>query len=154
MKESANKTTINKGSDEYTQEVAVKYIRDHKKDTVKNVVGDVMPAKKAVAIFMAGSPGAGKTEFSIHFLAEQFAHNSIVRIDPDKIREELPGYNGKNAYLFQGAVSLAIEKILDYVFRKNIHFLLDGTFAHLRVARKNIKRAIKKDRFVQINYVY
>ena len=66
----------------------------------------------------------------------------------------MPKYNGKNAYLFQGAVSLMIEKVLDYVFRKNIHFLLDGTFSYLEVARKNIKRAISKNRLIQINYVY
>ncbi len=133
---------------------AIRYVKKNHKEITKRIVGDVLPTDNAVAIFMAGSPGAGKTEFSIHFIEKQFGSNSIVRIDPDEIREELPKYNGKNAYLFQGAVSLMIEKVLDYVFRKNIHFLLDGTFSHLEVARKNIKRAISKNRLIQINYVY
>ena len=146
--------TRNNIGDNKIQSNAIAYIKRYKKDIIKDIVGNVSPVQNRVAIFMAGSPGAGKTEFSTHFLARQFGTGSVMRIDPDEIREKLPGYNGQNAYLFQGAVILAVEKILDYVFHNKLHFLLDGTFSHLKVARKNIKRAIKDNRLVQINYVY
>ena len=145
---------LNSHGNKSIEEDAILYVKKEKATIIEKVVGLTPPAKESVAIFMAGSPGAGKTEFSRHFLAKQFKPNSVVRIDPDEIREELPGYNGQNAYLFQGAVSLAVEKILDYVFHNNIHFLLDGTLSHLEVARKNVKRAIKNGRLVQVNYVY
>ncbi len=140
--------------EESIKKKAIDYVKKNKKKIIEEVVGDANPVNNAVAIFMAGSPGAGKTEFSKHFIEQEFNNQNIVRIDPDEIRERLPGYNGKNAYLFQKAVIKAVEKVLDYVFAKNIHFLLDGTFSNQNVANKNIKRAIKHNRIIQINYVY
>ncbi len=49
---------------------------------------------------------------------------------------------------------MAIEKVLDYAFARNFHFLLDGTFSNQDIANKNIERAIKHDRIIQVNYVY
>ena len=47
---------------------------------------------------MAGSPGAGKTEYSKRFVdgVKKDTGASIVRIDGDEIREILPQYNGSN----------------------------------------------------------
>ena len=118
---------------------AIDYVKKNKNIIIDEIVGNITPVEKAVAIFMAGSPGAGKTEFSKYFLEKEFGVDSIVRIDPDEIRETLPGYNGENAYLFQGAVIVAIEKVLDYVFARNFHFLLEGTFSNQDIANKNIE---------------
>ncbi len=79
---------------------AIDYVKKNKNIIIDEIVGNITPVEKAVAIFMAGSPGAGKTEFSKYFLEKEFGVDSIVRIDPDEIRETLPGYNGENAYLF------------------------------------------------------
>lgn len=120
------------------------------------------PEERPVSIFMAGSPGAGKTEVSKEYVAaidelkaEGFAGlGSILRIDPDDLREELPGYTGSNSWLFQGAVSILVEKIHDLMLKQRQSFILDGTLASLDVARKNIERSLRKGRDVQIFFVY
>ena len=49
---------------------AVKFIKTHKKDLIVLFAGDELypQEKRPFSIFMAGSPGAGKTEFSRRFL--------------------------------------------------------------------------------------
>lgn len=113
-------------------------------------------------IFMAGSPGAGKTEISkaMKEALEEAAVDAgllgkrVLRIDPDEFRELLPGYTGKNSYLFQASVTKILEKVLDRAFDKKMSFLLDGTMSNIDVAKKNIDRALKKNRHIQILYVY
>ena len=107
-------------------------------------------------IFMAGSPGAGKTEFSKNMIIK-FNNKydyPIVRIDADEIRELCPGYNGNNSHLFQGAVSIGVNKLYDYVLKKKYNVLLDSTFSSLKYAKENIERAINRDREVDVYYIY
>ncbi len=132
----------------------MKFVKNNYKQIINDVVVENIGSDNPVSIFMAGSPGAGKTEFSKHLLTIWFKGMPIVRIDPDEIRGMLPQYTGGNSYVFQRAVSLATDKVLDFVFKHNIHFLLDGTLASETVAKKNMDRCIKKGRFIQINYVY
>lgn len=106
-----------------------------------------------VSVFMAGSPGAGKTEASIE-LIERFTGWPILRIDPDELRAEFPGYDGNNAWLFQNAVARLVDAVLDQAFRKDLSFILDGTFASYEVARKNLERSLDRGRQVQVLYVY
>lgn len=109
--------------------------------------------QEPVSVFMAGSPGAGKTEASIELL-KQIDGPAIMRIDPDELRSELPGYTGDNAWLFQRAVSVLVEKIHDMALDQRQSFLLDGTLSHYDVANKNITRSLDKGRLIQILYVY
>ena len=111
------------------------------------------PDNNPVAVFMCGSPGAGKTEASKAFL-ERIEATNVLRIDPDELRSLFTDYKGDNSYLFQSAVSLIVERILDNTFKNNQSFLLDGTLSSLDVARKNISRALKKGREVLILFVY
>jgi len=104
---------------------------------------------------MAGSPGAGKTEASIELLKVRGADGSnILRIDPDELRVELPGYTGANAWLFQRAVTPLVERVHDLALKQKQSFLLDGTLASYDVAARNVRRSLDKDRTVQILYVY
>ncbi|MGF6096925.1 zeta toxin family protein [Pseudomonas sp. 18175] len=112
-----------------------------------------------LTVFMAGSPGAGKTEVSkamAQGLDEQLSPYSkrVLRIDPDEFRSLIPGYDGRNSYLFQRAVTKILEKVLDRAFDKRLSFILDGTMANFEVARRNIDRALGNRRKVQIIYVY
>lgn len=107
--------------------------------------------------FMAGSPGAGKTEFSKVFikqLQEKEPARKIVRIDADDIRDILPGYNHTNAWELQPAASRGVEKILDHVFDHDQDFLLDGTFSHYSIAKKNIERCVRHKRKIGLLYLY
>lgn len=137
-------------------EEAVQWVKSHAKEIVEKFAGSYPRAEGgAISIFMAGSPGAGKTEFSKNLVAilEKKNHR-IVRIDPDAIRESLPMYIPGKAELFQSAVAIAVEKIHDHALKKNQHFLLDGTSANLGKFQSNIQRSLAKDRNVIVEYVY
>ncbi len=135
---------------------AIQWVKSHTKEIVQQFAGKYPRAEKAgVSIFMAGSPGAGKTEFSKNLLQilEKGDHK-IVRIDPDEIRQWFPFYILGKAELFQSAVAIAVEKLHDHVLAQNKHFLLDGTSAKLEKFRSNIQRSLDKNRSVLISYVY
>lgn len=139
--------------DQRISDEAIFWVKSHQKDIVQKFAGACPPTNDIpVSIFMAGSPGAGKTEFSKNLLA--LLWESIVRIDPDEVRNYLPQYTPGKAHLFQGAVSIAVEKIHDYVLQKKKDFLLDGTFSNLEIARSNIARSLDKHRIVLVQYVY
>lgn len=109
-----------------------------------------------VSVFMAGSPGAGKTEVSKSFirLIEE-GGSSALRIDPDDFREYFPDYTGANSSLFQRGVTAMVERTVDLVYQQRQSFLLDATLANFAVARKNIQRALdKENRSAQVIYVY
>ena len=108
-----------------------------------------------VSVFMAGSPGAGKTEASIALIDSiSSPGQGIVRIDPDELRQHFEEYEGSNAHLFQKAVSILVEKIHDLVLKQKQSFLLDGTLSNYGIAIKNIDRSLSRKRLVQILYVY
>lgn len=114
---------------------------------------DKYPKEDApVSVFMAGSPGAGKTEASKALLSK--FKGDVIRIDADEFREQFEDYTGDNSWLFQPAVSILVEKIYDLVIKNSQSFLLDGTLTNYDIAVKNIKRSVKRHRMVQILYVY
>ncbi len=107
---------------------------------------------------MAGSPGAGKTELSkslIEILGQnpQILH-PVIRIDGDEIRLYFSEYTGTNSHLFQAAISIIVDKVLDSVMKQKQTFVLDGTLFDYEKAAKNIKRSIDKGRQVMIFYLY
>ena len=106
-----------------------------------------------VSVFMAGSPGAGKTETSIELL-KKFEQDHILRIDPDHLRLEFSGYVGVNSHLFQRAVTVLVERIHDLALKNSQSFLLDGTLSNFNVAAKNVERSLSRGRVVQILYIY
>ncbi|PZW60194.1 zeta toxin [Pseudomonas sp. URMO17WK12:I6] len=134
---------------------AISFARSNKKAIARRRTDKtIYPLEEApVSVFMAGSPGAGKTEASIA-LVNLFADTKILRIDPDELRNEFSEYSGGNSWLFQGGVSILVEKVLDFAIDQRQSFLLDGTFSNIDVARRNVERSLKKGRFVQILYVY
>ena len=113
---------------------------------------DIVP----VSVFMAGSPGAGKTEFSKSLIKilEGDRERRVVRIDGDEVRPLIPGYIGNNSHLFQGAISLIVEKMHDLVLHNRQSFVLDSTFAQYEKAADNVRRSLEKGRFVFIFYIY
>lgn len=143
------------GEDKVEQS-AIKAARKIKKDFAKRITCKNLYPKERdpVSVFMAGSPGAGKTEASKAIL-ENFGNN-IIRIDADDYRNEFTeqGYTGNNSWLFQPAVSILVEKILDLALKQSQSFILDGTLTNYDKAKSNIERSIRKHRTVQILYVY
>lgn len=136
---------------------AILFAKSHKKEIADKFTDISLypPDSSPIYIVMAGSPGAGKTEFSKRLL-EQFetSERRVVRIDPDEFRSLLPGYTGTNSYLFQGAVSIITDRILDNLFHQKQSFILDGTCSHYGPAVKNIKRSLEHNRFIFLFFVY
>lgn len=147
-------------SEESIKKEAIDFVK--KKENVKNIIQEfanpinILPDTTPVSVFMAGSPGAGKTEFSKELINVLWDNNNnlVARIDADEIRKKIPCYTGGNAYLFQGAVSIAVEKIHDSVLKNEQNFILDGTLSNFEKAKDNIERSLNKSRTVFIFYIY
>lgn len=141
------------------EDEAIAFAKAHRTAIARRLADSaVFPGEEnPVSVFMAGSPGAGKTEASIELLGALAADLDgvrVLRIDPDELRAELPGYDGKNAWLFQRAVVPVVERIHDLALKQQQSFLLDGTLSNYAVAERNIRRSLDKKRLVQILYVY
>ena len=133
------------------------YAKKHRTEIARRLTdpADFIPEANPVSVFMAGSPGAGKTEASIALLKLKGADGAkILRIDPDELRETLPGYDGANSWLFQRAVTPIVERVHDLALKQGQSFLLDGTLSNYSVAERNTQRSLDKRRTVQILYVY
>ena len=135
--------------EERIAQVAVEYAKKHRTEIARRLTDPAIfvPEANPVSVFMAGSPGAGKTEASIELLNLKGADGvKVLRIDPDELREELPGYTGENAWLFQRAVIPIVERIHDLALDQEQSFLLDGTLSSYSVAEKNILRSTSSTR--------
>ena len=134
-------------------EAAVRWAKANRKAFARTVTAaEMFPGEKnPVAVFMAGSPGAGKTEASKALVSEL---GSFLRIDPDEYRQAIPGYDGSNAWLMHRAVSYLVAAVLDRAFDLKQSFLLDGTLSSYDVAEKNVQRCLDKGWQVQMVYVY
>lgn len=141
------------------QEAAMEFARENKKQRCIALtdISVFLPEEHPVSVFMAGSPGAGKTESSRELIVELEARtpgSRVLRIDPDDLRSEFPGYDGRNSWLFQGAASTWVDRMLDLAFSQRQSFILDGTLSDLDRARRNIERCLRHGRAVKILYVY
>lgn len=136
---------------------AIAFAKEHRTKIAREVAcKELYPREeRPVSVFMAGSPGAGKTEVSKEIIALLQSYGfKALRIDPDEFRDRFPEYTGANSALIQKAVSRIVERVIDLVYEQNQSFLLDGTLANLTVARRNIERSVRKGRQTQIIYVY
>jgi UDP-N-acetylglucosamine kinase len=106
-----------------------------------------------VTIFMAGTPGAGKTEFSKSLIAT--FSKPIIRIDADEIRDMMKevGYNGSNAHIFQSTVTAAVSNLYSSVVKRQQSVLIDGTFSYENW-RLNVETSLQNNRLVEIYYLY
>ncbi len=138
------------------EEKAKEWVRRNKRSIIEKFASlkEYTPVENPFTLFMAGSPGAGKTEFSKTFIENYPGHVKIVRIDADEIRKMIPNYEEGKAYKVQGAASLGVEKVFDYVQSHSQNCILDGTFADINIVTKDVSRALNKDRKVGIMYIY
>lgn len=144
-------------SDDSCIEAANSYARAHKKRiAIERTSLEVFPPDEIpVSVFMAGSPGAGKTESSkILIQGLSSDDRSILRIDPDELRSLFPDYTGQNSSLFQSATSILAEKMHDVALEQSQSFVFDGTLTNLGKSRENIQRSLKHGRTPYIVYVY
>lgn len=148
-------------NDDSLKEIAVNYAKKHKKEiAIKETSIELYKSEKdPTSVFMAGSPGAGKTESSKWLLKKLSGGDDVqkvLRIDTDDLRLYFDscGYDGRNSHIFQYPASILVSKIHDLALSNSQSFIFDGTFANLDRARENIQRSLNKNRMVQILYVY
>lgn len=145
-------------TDEETRQRAEEFARVNRKKIARDLtdISKYTPDKMPFSVFMAGSPGAGKTEYSKNLIAslEGNTERKVIRIDGDELRQRIPGYTGKNSFLFHTAVSLIVERLHDFALDNKQTFLLDGTLSKYTKASENINRSLAKGRPVLIFYVY
>lgn len=132
---------------------AVRWVKANVKELIKKFCNpsECIPDSHPITLFMAGSPGAGKTEVSKQ-LIRRFTQKP-VRIDADEIRSLCPGYTGADAHVFQEAATKGVHILYDYALRKGINIILDGTFAYGN-ALDNIERSLKRGRKVEVYFIY
>lgn len=145
-------------TDEEIRLAALEFARRNKNRIAKELTDTAryIPDSTPISVFMAGSPGAGKTEFSKNLIAllEKDADHHVVRIDADELRSLMPGYTGANSSLFQGAISFIVEKMHDLVLHNSQTFIFDSTSARHEKTIQNITRSLTKERPVRVFYVY
>ena len=109
------------------------------------------PEEEPAAIFMAGLPGAGKTELSRNIISDTKVN--FARIDMDEIAEQLPGYTPKHADEFRKPATILLSEAFGYALHHKISFIMDGTFGSAK-ACDNIERSLKHGFFVKIVYAF
>ncbi|MBR3252867.1 zeta toxin family protein [Candidatus Saccharibacteria bacterium] len=129
------------------------WVKDNKKSFVLNMVREagVEPDAEPGAFFMAGLPGAGKTEISKNLIAD--FNIPILRIDMDEIAERLPGYRPEKADEFRKPATLLLSELFSYTIHHDLDFLMDGTFGSMK-ASENIERCLKRGYSVKIVYAF
>jgi predicted kinase len=107
------------------------------------------PTSSKVAFFMAGIPGAGKTEFAENAIKTS---PEFISIEHDQLVEYIDGYQPKEYYKYRKAGSTLVTRIFDECLRNGYSFIFDGTLSHENGA-KNIKRCLKAAYEVIIVYI-
>ena len=137
---------------------ADQFAKENKKRLAKELtdISAYAPDESSISVFMAGSPGAGKTEYSKNFIddLEGRKKHKVIRIDADEFRRCIPGYTGTNSYLFQGAISIIVNAVHDLALDQKQTFLMDGTLSNYDRAAQNINWSLSRNRPVFIFYVY
>ena len=137
---------------------SIDYIKTHKKELVDDFcdLEHYPPSPKPFTLFMAGSPGSGKTEFSkayIKQIEQKDPLHKVLRLDVDELREKIPFYNGSNSDEVQRASTILFDKIFDRIQANGQNVLVDGTFSGSR-SLEDLQRAINRGRSVGIIYLY
>jgi predicted ABC-type ATPase len=135
---------------------AILEAKARKKEIASSQIDHLPREEEAVSVFMAGSPGAGKTETARRMIRDFSSESGqkLVHIENDELRKEFEDYNGQNSPLFQRAATLLVEAIHDRALKQGVSFILDSTLSSFDKAKSNIERSLKRNRYVLIIFVY
>ena len=136
------------------EQEAIEYARRNKKRFASELTSlDKYPKEEHPAsFFMAGSPGAGKTETAEAIIGDK--ETQTIHIDPDKYRSFFSDYDGSNSFLFNSAVSIITDAIHDKCLANNQTFIFDSTASNFTKMKENMERSLKRKRDVIIIFVY
>jgi ribosomal protein S8 len=123
------------------------WARKNKKQIVKEYLSknEYKSFEEPSVIFMAGVPGAGKTEFAKRLIPQ--LKNKPLHIDMDEIATHIESYKPKIAHLFRSGASIILERLYDRAIKLHIDILMDGTLGHSKVMQ-NIERAVEHEGYI------
>lgn len=124
--------------------------KNNQEKFLKAFFKDYPPHKRKLAFFMAGIPGAGKTEFAENTINK--VKPKLVPIEHDKLVEYIPGYKPEDYYNYRKAGSVLVTRVLDECLKNGYSFIFDGTLSHEHGYR-NIQKTLKAGYFVQVVYI-
>ncbi len=104
------------------------------------------------SIFLAGAPGAWKTEF-LETVLNDLRENFIV-IDIDMYRKSFKWYNGENSSEYQKTSVRVADKVLKFCFKNELNFIFDGTFRNYNKVKQNFKQCEKYERKCLVALVF
>lgn len=134
------------------EEQAKKWVKDknNQQKVIQASVG-TKPRADKLAFFMAGIPGAGKTEFAKGLQGSPLGDFTVI--EHDKLVEYIDGYKPENYYDFRTAGSTLVSKLFEHCLKHGYSFIFDGTLSHDN-GYKNIKKALDKGFSVIVLYVH
>lgn len=146
------------GGDEYCilkvmdEAAAKKWVKDKKNQVavLAKFFKDFPHINSKIAFFMAGIPGAGKTEFAEQVLRESLP--LLVPIEHDKLVEYIEGYQPENYYNYRKAGSTLVTEVFNTCLKHSYSFIFDGTLSHENGIR-NVRKALKAGYTVYIVYI-
>ncbi len=135
-----------------TEENAKRWVKDkaNQNKVAQSFFGKHNPAKVKVVFFMAGIPGAGKTEFTTNTIRE--GSPELISIEHDQLVEYIEGYKPDAYYNYRKAGSVLVSRIFDDCLKNGYAFVFDGTLSHENGIR-NINKCLKKGYRVIIVYI-
>ncbi len=129
-----------------------KWVKTHKRSLVDKIISDsgVVADSVSSAVFMAGLPGSGKTEFTKNLIKTSAL--KVIRLDMDEMATMIDGYRPEIANEYREAASELLNRLFDEVLKKKLDFIMDGTFSS-DYALSNIERALKRNYSIKIIYI-
>lgn len=129
------------------------WARQNKRSFANRLVTNsgVVAHPEPAAFFMAGLPGAGKTEFTKNLIIDLSL--KVVRIDMDEIASQIEGYKPEEAHAFREAASDVLNAVFDRATHRKVDFVMDGTFKSSS-ASGNLQRCIEKGYFIKLFYIH
>ena len=112
----------------------------------------IKDTKDISSIFLAGSPGAGKTEFLDTVFKD--IRDLFIIINIDEYRKLFEWYQWENSSDFQQSSVHVADKILKYCFKNNLNFIFDGTFRNFNKVEQNLNQCKKYQRSCSIVLIY
>lgn len=128
------------------------WVKVHKKDFVDEIISEsgVIADGVPSAIFMAGLPGSGKTEFTKNLIDASAL--KVIRLDMDEIATKIEGYRPEIADEYREAASELLNRLFDVTIKKKLDFIMDGTFSS-NYALRNVERALRRGYNIKIIYI-
>lgn len=135
-----------------SEEEAKKWVKvkANQAQVINQFFKDYPPKQGRIGYFMAGIPGAGKTEFAENTIRESAP--VLVPIEHDKLVEYIPQYKPENYYNYRKAGSALVTAIFDICLKNGYAFVFDGTLAHENGIR-NVEKALKANYGLFIIYI-